>query len=101
MFDLRTSTKSIPSCFSKEVLNQAAFMELCPFADDVWFYAMRLLNDTPIRQVYTGKPEGYFIDLPSRGIEALSIENDNAANCRNDMYLKAVFDRYNLYGKLL
>lgn len=90
-----------PSCFSKEVLNQAAFMELCPFADDVWFYAMRLLNDTPIRQVYTGKPEGYFIDLPSRGIEALSIENDNAADCRNDMYLKAVFDRYNLYGKLL
>ena len=89
-----------PSCFTEEVFNQSAFMELCPFADDIWFYAMRLMNNTPVTQVYTGKPEGYFIDLPSHGIEALSVENDSTMNCRNDLFLKAVFDRYNLYNKL-
>jgi len=61
---------------------------------------MRLMNDTPIYQVYTGKPRGYYFNLPSYAIDALSKENDDILNCRNDTQIKAVFDRYNLYSKL-
>ena len=90
-----------PHCFSHEVFNQNAFMELCPYADDVWFYAMRLMNNTPVAQVFTGNPLGYYEELPSRDMEALSKENTDVANCRNDVQIKAVFEKYNLYEKLL
>lgn len=90
-----------PHCFFQEMLNQEMFMELCPYADDVWFYAMRLLSRTPIVQVFTGKPFGYYTELPSMNEEALSKENTNVANCRNDVQLKAVMNEYNLYNYLL
>lgn len=89
-----------PGCFSSEVFNQNAFMELCPYADDVWFYAMRLLNNSMVYQVYTGKPMGYYMEIPSMCIDALSIKNTNASNCRNDEQLRAVFDRFDLYDML-
>jgi len=90
-----------PHCLSEEVFNKDIFMEICPYADDVWFYSMALLNNTPITQVYTGKPKGYYMQLPSSLIDALSLENTNPANCRNDVQIKAVFEKYNLYDKLL
>lgn len=87
-----------PGCFSQEVFNQEVFMDICPYADDIWFYAMRLLNDIPVTQVYTGKPSGYYIALPSEGLEALSRQNTDEENCRNDSQLEAVFEKYGLYG---
>ena len=89
-----------PGCFSLEVFNQKTFMDLCPYADDVWFYAMRLINGTPVVQVYTGKPLEYCMELPSGDLDALSHENTNKTNCRNDVQIKAVFERYNLYESL-
>lgn len=90
-----------PYCFTKEALDASVFMKICPYADDVWFYAMRLLNDTPVAQVYTSKPQGYFAELPSRNIDALSSKNTDPIECGNDKQLKAVFEKYNLYEKLL
>ena len=89
-----------PGCFSTEVLNQKVFMDLCPYADDVWFYAMRVLNDTPIKYVYAGKPGGNYMDLPSGDIDALVTGNVRESICRNDIQIKAVLDKYNLYDKL-
>ena len=88
-----------PHCFSEEVFNKEVFMDICPYADDVWFYAMALINNTHIVQVFTGKPEGYYLELPSSSIDALYFENTNSANCRNDVQIKAVFEKYNLYEK--
>lgn len=90
-----------PQCFSTEVFNQKVFLDLCPYADDVWFYAMRVLNDTPIKYVYAGKPGGNYMDLPSGDIDALSTDNTDAANCKNDVQLKAVMDKYDLYRFLI
>lgn len=89
-----------PGCFSQEVFNQEVFMDICPYADDIWFYAMRLMNNIPVAQVYTGKPDGYYIALPSEGLDALSTQNTDEENCRNDSQLEAVFDKYGLYGLL-
>ncbi len=90
-----------PSCLCQEVFNKKVFMELCPYADDVWFYAMRLMSDTPVVQVFTGKPVGYFTELPSMNLEALSKENTDVENCRNDVQIKAVMDKYGLYRLLI
>ncbi len=89
-----------PKCFPKEIFNHEAFMELCPCADDVWFYAMRLINGTSAFCVYSRKREGDFLSLPSSNIEALSKENTSNVLCRNDNQIKAAFDKYDLYRYL-
>lgn len=87
-------------CFASEVLNQEAFMTLAPYADDVWFYAMNLMNGTPYMKVFSRKPNGDFIELPSSYSNALFAENTDPDNCRNDIQIKTVFERYGLYDKL-
>ena len=89
-----------PHCFSDEVFNEDIYMTKCPYADDVWFYAMELLNGTPVVQVYTGMPTGYYSELPSSHYNSLRHQNTNAVCCRNDVQIKAVFDHYDLYKKL-
>lgn len=90
-----------PNCFTKEVFNQDTFMDLCPYADDIWFYAMRLISETRIKYVYSGKPGGNYMDLPSGDIDSLGDDNFRSGKNLNDIQLKAVFDKYQLYGKLL
>lgn len=89
-----------PHCFPDEVFNEEVFMSTCPYADDVWFYAMELLQGTPRVKTYTGK-KYYFVDIPSYAIDSLSDQNTNATNCRNDAQIKAVFEKYGLYDKLI
>lgn len=89
-----------PNCFSEEVFNEEAFMGISPYADDVWFYAMELLNGTPVVQACHSRSRGLFVDLPSGSIGALSKENTNEQCCRNDVQIKAVFEKYNLYERL-
>ena len=89
-----------PHCLSPEVLNQKAFSDLAPFADDIWFYAMSLMNDTQVVKVFSRKPNGDFVELPSAYESALFAQNTNPENCRNDVQFKAVFEKYDLYEKL-
>lgn len=86
-----------PHCFPDDVFNKNVFMDLCPYADDVWFYAMRLKKGTSVVQVYTGKPQGCYMELPSGNLNALSTENINVLSCRNDVQLKAVIERFGLF----
>lgn len=90
-----------PSCLCQEVFNKKVFMKLSPYADDIWFYAMRLMSDTPVVQVFTGKPGGNYMDLVSGEIDSLGDDNFRSGKKLNDIQLKAVFDKYQLYGKLL
>ena len=89
-----------PHCFAHEVLNKEVFMTLAPYADDVWFYAMNLMNRTPYTKVFSRKPNGDFVELPSSYDSALFAENTDLNNCRNDVQIKAVFEKYGLYDKL-
>lgn len=42
-----------PHSLPNEVLNKEKNMELCPYADDVWFKAIAILNGTPIQNSIT------------------------------------------------
>jgi len=83
-------------CLSQEVFNESVFMSLCPFADDVWFYAMGVINNTPFLKVKTPKPRGYYYELPAAFTNALFIKNEDSEECRNDKQIEAVFNKYRI-----
>lgn len=86
-----------PHCFSDEVFNREAFMEHCKYADDVWFNAMALMNGVGVFKVFVRTPLDGFLELPTSSINALSKENTDELACRNDVQIKAVMDKYDLY----
>ena len=89
-----------PHCLDEEVLNEKVFAEICPKADDVWFTAMALKKGTPINKVFTRNPHGEdYIEIPYSLEEGLSHENVEQGG--NDRQLKAVFEKYSLYDKLI
>jgi hypothetical protein len=85
-----------PGVLHPEVFNEAVFREICPTADDVWFKAMALLNRVRCRKVspcYQELP-------PVRGTQARALWHENVNNGRNDVQIRAVFERYDLYPLL-
>ena len=88
-----------PNCFTDEVLNEDMFTKICKYADDVWFKAMSLLNNVQSQKIYT--PNNLLIDIPMNNEDNnLSLMTINVNKGQNDIQLKAVFDKYNLYEKL-
>jgi len=89
-----------PSCFHKDITNRELFMKLAPHADDIWFWAMAVINeeyfgdDSP----YTIIENGYSSNL--QNIEPIQRNRNNALwhyNCSqngNDKQLKAVIEQY-------
>ena len=89
-----------PDCFNNEVFNEEVFMDICKYADDIWFKAMALLNGTFSQKIFTHNKSGK--DYLSNNIA----NNDNALyhinvlKKMNDAQLEAVFNKYNLYAYL-
>lgn len=90
-----------PKCLDPEVLNESVFMDICRYADDVWFYAMAVKHGTLIERAETNSYRGDpFIIIESPLEIGLSLENANIIVndvCRNDVQLKAVFEKYGIY----
>jgi len=83
-----------------EVTDEKKFMSLAPYADDVWFKAMALLQGTLSKKAFTRSPIGVdYIDLISE------IQMDTALYkiniLKNDEQIKAVFENYNIYELLI
>lgn len=89
-----------PHCLAAEVTDESVFMDICPHADDVWFYAMAVKAGTPTRKGYTHNHLGQdFVENPS--VQDVGLARINLGGvCANDVQLKAVFDRYGLWDKL-
>jgi len=77
-------------CFSDEVLNSAAFMQLCPAADDLWFKLMAQLNDVQAVMVDAPTPYSDYLLLPGSQDSGLWAENKT----RNDQQLLAIVNAY-------
>ena len=89
-----------PYTLSQEVFNEDALRELCPTADDIWFTAMAMLKGTRIVHVDCRYDKGFAggvanIRMQSTGLVHL---NENPKECRNDIQIRAVFSKYNLYS---
>lgn len=89
-----------PKSLAKEALNEALFKEICPYADDVWWKAMALLNDTRIKMVYSHDAHGndFLINDAIQDVGLRTINVDGEA--LNDKQIADVFSHFNLYPKL-
>ena len=89
-----------PHSLDKEVSNESIFMDICKFADDVWFKAMAIKKGTLVKKVQTRsiKSEDYLEngDVQETGLRIINVKTDNL----NDKQIKAVFEKYNLYSEL-
>ncbi len=89
-----------PNSLNNEVFNEKAFMELCPYGDDIWLFAMGHLNGYYIKKVLTHDNHGYdYFENESVQDVGLNIKNTLNSN-RNDIQIKAVFEKYNIYNIL-
>lgn len=89
-----------PKTLHKDVFNEQSFKTLCPYADDIWFWAMALLNNVKIKVVENNISTLKYI-AGSQEIEDCLFKQ-NVANNRNDTQLQAVLDKYGnyIYNKL-
>lgn len=86
-----------PDVYSNEVFNESVFMADCPFADDVWFNAMRLLNNIHVVKSQTRSLDGDdFISISNVQYVGLYIENTNSLHCRNDIQISNIWKRYEI-----
>ncbi len=87
-----------PNSLDKEVLNEKVFLDICKYADDIWFTAMALKAGTPIIKTFTfnSKGEGYLENIHVQET-GLSIQNIDPISCRNDYQIESVFSKYDLY----
>jgi hypothetical protein len=83
---------------NKDVGNKELFLNLAPYADDIWFYFMALLNNTSIRVVRSPYTNMRYVN-PYReynlqgGFKLSSINFDDD---RNDVQFAAVSKYYNI-----
>lgn len=86
-----------PLVFPEEVFNEQVFMDICRYADDVWFNAMLLLSGVPIIKSYTRSHLGEdYVEVSEVQYVGLCHANTNAADCRNDVQIKAVWEKYKI-----
>lgn len=89
-----------PRSFDEEVFNENVYMDICRFADDVWFKAMTMKKGMLSRKVVTRDPRGeeFLVNnaVQDMGLFHLNIRGKNL----NDPQIKAVFDKYDLYTLL-
>jgi len=80
-----------PNCFHKDILNIDLFTKLAPYADDVWFKAMTLLNTIPCKT--TSNSELIFLQEN----QDIGLFHKNVGQNFNDVQIRQTFDYYNLW----
>jgi len=86
------------NALNEEVFNIEKLTELSPFADDIWFKAMALLNNTKCKKVNDDRDFfNRFLLLPNS--QDIALYQENIIN--NDKQLNAVFNYYHLTDKKL
>ena len=85
-----------PGTLNPEVFNQTVFRQICPTADDVWFKAMSLLQGVRCQKA---RPFSAVLPLV-RGTQQNALGRKNFEGGFNDVCIRAVFRRYDLYRRL-
>lgn len=78
-----------PECFDQEVFNEDVFMDLCPTADDIWFYFMIRKNGYKCRKV-----PGIFSIISWHNSQVVSLASLNVDKGFNDLQLKRMISTY-------
>ena len=88
-----------PDCFYKDVTNKDFFMEFAPQADDIWFWAMAVIN----REYFSGESPYIVIKNNVRRLQSIDVKqkqgenvllNYNVLQGGNDKQIKMVIKQY-------
>lgn len=85
-----------PDSLAKEVFDRDVFLDICKFADDVWFNAMSLMKGTKVR--YSNPRPGRLKCLGNKDVQSIALRNVNSENdCLNNVQIKNVFNKYGIF----
>lgn len=89
-----------PNSLDKEVFNENVFLDICKYADDIWFKAMAMKKGTLSKKVHTHSNDGNdFIEIDN--VQDIGLKTINTqGEMLNDKQIQAVFTKYNLYSLL-
>lgn len=79
-----------PKTLYKDILNNELFIKLCPTADDIWFWAMAVLNGTKINVV----KNNYYKLIKIDSVQKETLAQYNVSNGGNDKQLQNVIEYY-------
>lgn len=79
-----------PYVLNKDVFNIELFQKLAPMADDIWFWAMAVLNNTKINVIKNNYSKLSCID----GTQENCLWKTNVDESQNDEQMKNVLDYY-------
>jgi len=85
-----------PHCLHEDATNEDLFMKLTPYADDIWFWAMSVLNHTSIKWINQQPGEFTYVN-PARelGLTGQSkLTSFNIQEGGNDRQFEAVLGHY-------
>lgn len=86
-----------PHIFSDEIFNQDVFMKLAPRADDVWFWAMAVINHVQVNVVDSGFYLIYISPERDLGLnDEPTLWSLNKLADGNDLQIAAVLKYYNI-----
>ena len=88
-----------PHSLDEETTNEQVFLDICKYADDVWFKAMAIKKGTLVKLVYSRNQQGQDYIL-NDSVQDMGLKNINIIGGQNDLQIKAVFEKYNLYNHL-
>lgn len=90
-----------PDSLDIEVFNRNNWMNLCPTADDIWFWAMGLKKGTNYKVVGEDTIINYPMDVFYQKLnKGSSLQHTNVDENLNDKQINKVFSYYNLWQKL-
>lgn len=94
-----------PNSLHKDILNKNLFMSLCPTADDIWFWAMAVLNDYKINLITDNFSNQQLLRINSERDSGYSEEKTlyeiNVLNGHNDTQMKSLMEHYPQILKIL
>jgi glycosyltransferase involved in cell wall biosynthesis len=92
-----------PGSLDKDAANSALFLELCPHADDVWFYVMAFLRGTSVRKVANGHDSIQEFDYVYKRIykKVPQLLKINVDRNENDTQLRAALEHYGIYREFV
>lgn len=84
-----------PQSLDIEVFSEDVFMDICKYADDIWFSAMAIKNNT--KCVYSYPHAGFFKYVENPNVQSTALKNINRSGASlNTVQLKNVFQKYGL-----
>lgn len=89
------------NALNQEVNRRDLIKELCPLADDIWFWAMAVLNDRKIRVIQDNINELTYLDFESEISGENTLASQNVSLGKNDIQVQAVINQYPVILKKL